>query len=152
MRLRAPAVSALKPPTGLSAVIFCPIVRTILQPPESVPRPIAVCAVSTTQNGISKVLRYPDVTRTPAMIPMVFCASLVPCPRLNSAAEISCNRRKYLSTLDGALPRKIHCSIVMKKRPSTIPITGERTMNNNVFVQPAGMITCQPALTTALPA
>ena len=36
----APPVSAQKPPTGLSFVIFWPIVRTIRQPPNKVPRPI----------------------------------------------------------------------------------------------------------------
>ena len=39
--VNAPPVSAQKPPTGLSFVIFCPIVRTIRQPPNMVPRPIA---------------------------------------------------------------------------------------------------------------
>ena len=37
----APAVSAQNPPTGLSLVIFEPIVWTIRQPPESVPSAIA---------------------------------------------------------------------------------------------------------------
>lgn len=37
----APAVSAQKPPTGLSLVIFWPIVFTILQPPDMVPSAIA---------------------------------------------------------------------------------------------------------------
>ena len=36
----APPVSAQKPPTGRSLVIFYPIVRTMRQPPNSVPRPI----------------------------------------------------------------------------------------------------------------
>ena len=37
----APLVSAQKPPTGASFVMRMPIVRTMRQPPESVPRPIA---------------------------------------------------------------------------------------------------------------
>ena len=40
-RVAAPAVSAQKPPTGFSFVIFDPIVWTIRQPPESVPSPMA---------------------------------------------------------------------------------------------------------------
>jgi hypothetical protein len=36
----APPVSAQNPPTGLSFVIFYPIVRTMRQPPNSVPSPI----------------------------------------------------------------------------------------------------------------
>ena len=38
---------------------------------------------------------------TPVMIPMVFCASLEPCERLNAAAETNCSLRKYLSIFDG---------------------------------------------------
>src|SRR5215218_5420667 len=38
----APPVSAQKPPTGLSLVIFWPMVLTMRQPPNSVPSPIAV--------------------------------------------------------------------------------------------------------------
>ncbi len=47
----APAVSAQKPPTGRSFVIFIPIVFTMRHPPAIVPRPRAACAASTTQNG-----------------------------------------------------------------------------------------------------
>src|SRR6185369_8701552 len=42
--------------------------------------------------------------------------------------------------------------LAMRIRPRIIPITGETTVNINVFVQPAGMITLNPALATALPA
>src|SRR5215510_13251709 len=51
-RQTAAALSAQKPPTGRSAVIFCPIVLTIRQPPDIVPKPIAECAASTTQKGM----------------------------------------------------------------------------------------------------
>ena len=37
----APPVSAQKPPTGFSLVILWPIVLTMRQPPNIVPRPIA---------------------------------------------------------------------------------------------------------------
>ncbi len=47
----APPVSAQKPPTGLSLVIRMPIVRTMRQPPESVPSAIAAWHASTTQSG-----------------------------------------------------------------------------------------------------
>ena len=48
----APAVSAAKPPTGCSRVIFDPIVWMMRQPPDSVPSAIAAWAASTTQNGM----------------------------------------------------------------------------------------------------
>src|SRR4051812_31826634 len=38
----APPVSAQKPPTGLSLVIFWPMVLTMRQPPNNVPKLIAV--------------------------------------------------------------------------------------------------------------
>ena len=37
----APPVSAQKPPTGFSLVIFCPMVLTMRQPPNIVPSAIA---------------------------------------------------------------------------------------------------------------
>ena len=40
----APAVSAAKPPTGCSRVIFDPIVWMMRQPPDSVPSAIDACA------------------------------------------------------------------------------------------------------------
>lgn len=40
-KVSAPPVSAQKPPTGLSLVIFWPMVLTIRQPPNMVPRPMA---------------------------------------------------------------------------------------------------------------
>ncbi len=54
-KVMAPAVSAQNPPTGLSLVIFCPIVFTILQPPTSFPGRSRHDRASTTQNGMLKV-------------------------------------------------------------------------------------------------
>ncbi len=50
----APAVSAAKPPTGCSLVIFEPIVWMMRQPPDSVPSAIAACADRTTHMSIRK--------------------------------------------------------------------------------------------------
>ena len=47
----APPVSAQNPPTGFSFVMRRPIVRTMRQPPESVPSAIAAWQASTTQSG-----------------------------------------------------------------------------------------------------
>src|SRR6266576_4250956 len=49
----AAADSAQKPPIGFSLVILEPIVCTIRQPPESVPKAIAACALKTTQIGMA---------------------------------------------------------------------------------------------------
>jgi len=48
----AAPVSAQKPSTGRSFVIFCPIVFTILHPPHSVPAAIAAWQERTTHRGI----------------------------------------------------------------------------------------------------
>jgi hypothetical protein len=82
----APAVSAQKPPTGCSLVIFMPIVRTMRQPPVSVPAPMAVWQAMTTQNGMPGGWSFVPAASTPVltsamtMMPIVFCASLPPCP------------------------------------------------------------------------
>src|SRR5581483_140426 len=47
----APLAEAQKPPTGLSLVMRMPMVLTMRQPPNSVPRPIAAWHTSTTQKG-----------------------------------------------------------------------------------------------------
>jgi len=47
----APPVSAQKPPTGFSFVIRSPIVRTMRQPPESVPSAIAAWQMRTSHSG-----------------------------------------------------------------------------------------------------
>src|ERR1700760_2905167 len=50
----APPVSAQKPCIGVSLVNLSPIVRTIRQPPISVPSAIDAWQASTTQNGTEK--------------------------------------------------------------------------------------------------
>ena len=50
-RVMAPEVSAQKPPKGWSFVILVPIVFTIRQPPNIVPRAIAAWLIRMTQSG-----------------------------------------------------------------------------------------------------
>ena len=69
--------------TGVIRVIFATTVRTIRRPPIKVPSPMAAWQVMATQNG----------TRSTAIMPMVFCASLPPCPReMPSQTEAIGNR------------------------------------------------------------
>ncbi len=86
------------------------------------------------------------------MMPIVFCASLAPWPRLYAAADISCSLRKCRSTRDGAVPRQTQKIRTMKMKPSTKPMPGASTMKMSVLVQPAGMIAARPALAIAAPA
>src|SRR5678815_1055798 len=111
---------------------------------------MAACAARMTHIGIENSRRYPAATRRPAIIPIVFWASLVPCPRLYAAADSSCSRRNHLSTRAGRNPRNIHS--VMIEMMSPRPMTGDMTINTRVFVHPEGMSDSQPALAIAAPA
>src|SRR5262249_1229986 len=148
----AALVSAANPPTGCSFVIFDPIVWMMRHPPASVPRPIAVCAASTTQNGMSNAWMYPAAKRTPATMPIVFCASLAPWFRLKNAADRSCRRRNHRSTRDGGIHRKIHRIVVINASPRAMPMSGDSTMKMSVLVQPLGSTAAHPARATAAPA
>src|SRR5439155_4526582 len=80
-RLIAPAVSAQNPPTGRRVVTRAPSVCTIRHPPKRVPNAIADPQAKTTHAGTEKwSIRWVVKSRT-VMIPIVFCASLAPCPR-----------------------------------------------------------------------
>ena len=82
-RMMEPAVSAQLHCTGVRWVMRDPMVRTMCQPPNRVPRPMAAWQVITTQNGTWKVPPLmPWANSSVAMMPMVFCASLPPWPRL----------------------------------------------------------------------
>ncbi len=84
------------------------------------------------------------------MIPMVFCASLPPWPRLNAAAETSCSRRNRWSTLRGVDPLNSHSSPSISTNAKNIPSSGDSTMKITVFSKLAAFTTLQPAL--AMPA
>ena len=87
-RVKALAVSEQNPLTGLNFVIFIPMVLTMRQPPKQVPRAITKLHEMTTQNGIWNLSpdKLDEYSRM-AMIPMVFCASLLPCPKLIKADD-----------------------------------------------------------------
>src|SRR5215212_10802341 len=111
----AAAVSAQNPPTGFSFVILVPIVRTMRQPPDNVPKAIAACALNTTAIGIAGKVpsgpyvmhQTPPAVSTAVMIPIVFCASLPPSPIEKAAADKSWPRRNILSTRYAEKRRKI---------------------------------------------
>src|SRR6476659_8503962 len=164
----APAapVSAQKPENGFNFVIRVPIVRTIRHPPVSVPRALAACAERMIQRGISfRSGRYIQrkgwdasattvrfATSSPAMIPIVFWASLVPCDHENAAADRSWARRNQRSTEPYDTRWKIHDIPIMRIQPIAMPISGEITMNDRVFTQAdPGTIAATPTRATAAP-
>src|SRR5512135_1928909 len=82
------------------------------------------------------------------MIPIVFCASFIPCPNENAAAETSWTFRNPLSRGSGRALLKIHVTARKKQNPRT----GERTMKTSVLTRPVGTRTPGPAFTSAAPA
>src|SRR6266540_366067 len=86
------------------------------------------------------------------MIPMVFWASLPPCPRLNAAAETSCRRRKTPSTRRGAEPWNSQVAATISRNAKTRPNSGDSTMNRMVLRRLSAASTARPALATPAPA
>jgi hypothetical protein len=87
------------------------------------------------------------------MIPIVFCASLAPWPRLNAAAEASWPWRKpRLSRSTSRLRRNVQKMARVTTRPSARPMSGDSTMNTPMVRRPLATSTPKPALATAAPA
>ena len=82
--VRAPAVSAQNPPTGRSLVMRMPIVFTMRQPAGHRAQRRARRGRPARPRTARRTPapRWPVVKSSTAMMPIVFCASLVPCPRL----------------------------------------------------------------------
>ena len=74
----AAVVSAAKPWTGFSFTTLVPMVLMIRQPPAAVPRLMAEAATRMTHSGTSKLSMTPAVNNARVMMPIVFCASLLP--------------------------------------------------------------------------
>src|SRR6201999_866686 len=143
----APPVSAQKPCIGVNFVIRSPMVRTIRQPPISVPSAIDAWQASTTQNGTEKCApRCPCEYSSTAMMPMVFCASLPPWPSEYSDAEANCRIRKARSTANGVERTEAHDTIATSTSASRNPTNGDNTMASKVLVRPLQTAADNPAL------
>src|ERR1044072_5949366 len=91
-------------------------------------------------------LEYSNAT----MMPMVFWASLPPCPRLYAAADASCRRQNTPSTRAGVAWRNSHITASMITNPPAIPISGARKMNLATLTMPLTITAFVP--TSAIPA
>ncbi len=90
---------AATPELAFSLVIRRPIVSMIFQPPHMVPKAIIEYAAISTQKGIpASTVMYCPETRANAIRPMVFCASLAPCPKDTAAAETICSHLNCLAS------------------------------------------------------
>src|SRR5882757_818450 len=145
-RVAAPPVSAQNPCIGVSRVIRRPMVRTMRQPPISVPSAIAAWQASTTQNGTeNSVPRWPSEYSSTAMMPMVFCASLPPWPSEYSEAEPNCRMRKARSTANGVERTEAQETIATSTIANRKPTRGDSTIARIVFVSPLQTAAEKPA-------
>jgi hypothetical protein len=115
---------------------------------------MAVWALSTTHSGTSEVgVARPAAMRRAKMIPIVFWASLAPCPRLKAAAESSWPRRKprlRSSTRRQRWNAHMISTVTMSARAR--PTRGDSTMKTPILRRPSGTRTSKPARATAAPA
>src|SRR5712672_2545320 len=84
------------------------------------------------------------------MMPMVFCASLPPCPSEYIEAEANCRIRKARSTANGVDRTDAQDTIATSTSASKNPTSGESTIAANVFDSPLQTAAEIPAL--AIPA
>jgi hypothetical protein len=84
-------------------------------------------------------------------MPIDFCASLPPCPRLNEAADKSCKRLKCLSTFEGEDFFAKNITIPEIMNDITIPSKGAITIKITILITPAKITELHPALATAAP-
>src|ERR1019366_9900576 len=80
------------------------------------------------------------------MMPMVFCASLPPCPSEYSDADANCRIRKARSTANGVERTDAQDTIATNTSASKNPTTGDSTMASNVFDRPLQTAAESPAL------
>src|SRR5258708_18175380 len=79
------------------------------------------------------------------MMPMVFCASLPPCPSEYSDAETNCRVRKARSTANGVERTDAQETITTSTIASTNPTNGDSTMASSVLISPLQTAAESPA-------
>ena len=87
------------------------------------------------------------------MIPIVFWASLAPWACDKSAELASCAPLKNLSTRAGPMFWNSQYTATIRRKPASIPTSGEMTMNDSVCTHLTPQVMAlHPALATAAPA
>ncbi len=104
-----------------------------------------------TQGGRCPRVVAPAEMSSSQMMPMVFCASLLPWPMLYIAEEASCSRRNQRSTLRGAARTHAHDTPIFSRAPSVNPRSGATKMNAAVFRMPGASSGSAPALARVAP-
>src|ERR1035437_4502356 len=150
----AELVSAAKPLIGCSLTILWPRVLMTRQPPTAVPDAMVSAHNTLIQIGISTCWPGSGIvarknprhagrcsncpvcvapSRASAMMPMVFCASFVPCIKPIEPALTICACLKKRLTRDGCALRNSPNSSAIKQKLSRKPNTGEVIMGAMTF-------------------
>src|SRR4051795_12944094 len=85
------------------------------------------------------------------MMPIVFWASLPPCPSEYSEAEANCSTRKARSTANGVERTEAQETIANRAIAKSRPTTGDSTIATIVFDRPLQTATPKPPLATPPP-
>src|SRR2546427_10113267 len=85
------------------------------------------------------------------MIPIVFWASLVPCPSEYSAADTSCSSRNARSTRRGKGRRSTQDKRTVNARARVSPRSGATTMKVSGLTHPGGVVGGNPPFATPAP-
>src|SRR5690242_6062248 len=85
------------------------------------------------------------------MTPMVFCASLPPCAKLNIAAETNCTRPNQRDVLLGSIDCVTRLIIHINNNPIVIPNNGDNKMAIITLLKPVNSKTCNPPFARAAP-
>src|SRR3984893_4970381 len=80
------------------------------------------------------------------MMPMVFCASLPPCPSEYIEAEANCRIRKARATANGVERTDAQDTIATSTSASKNPTSGDSTIASRVFDNPLQTAAESPAL------
>ena len=86
------------------------------------------------------------------MIPIVFCASFVPCVKATKPPETSCSRRNSVFIRPGAWRKMSHVIAIISAAASTTPRNGASSEGiSTLSFSPAHSTTLQPEAATAEP-
>jgi hypothetical protein len=107
------------------------MVFMIFQPPTEVPKAIVKAQAIFTQSGTpASVDRYPELINAKVIMPMDFCASLIPWEKDIKAAESICIFENHLLTNPGVADLKHLYNNDINKYPIKNPSIGE--VNNGI--------------------
>lgn len=138
----APCVAT--PSSGCSRTIPVPIVRTIRQPPSTVPSVSASALATAAQAGEPSPAARPSATSRAAITPTDFCASLAPWPN-ERAADVTHPPARTGPRQRRVARRPARRSARIASSPASAPSTGDSASATSVSVSAPQPIATPPA-------